>query len=279
MRRVVYATRADELRSQMAEYDATTSEFQRKYNEQSEAWRNARRVEKKALEQEVRDAIGTSSISDITVRAETSLYDAANADRSLWDVYIRVNDNSKWDDATALAWNYDIRMNKEGEVEKETGSWSGLRATTPEQLDDLRESVRLMEKIGSIDWSSLLQRAGINFDDYVDSENASQLRAREKSRPDFEQDILKAEVEDYIGQPIWVQLNGSPSSTWGSPDREYYAKIKKETPARYEIDMLPAAYADMIGKEDSNRYYMESLAVSKQNFLKHIAQPIDTIKE
>lgn len=278
MRRVVYATKSEDLRKEMADYDARTTELQTRYNEQSAQYKKRILDESAALEKEVRDAIGPSSIQDIQIRADRSWnFDGKRDDgKDSWQVWIKVNDNSKWDDKTSLSWHYDINVDNSGNVNKETGSWSGLKATTLEQLDDLKESVRLMEIIGNIDWASLLQRAAINYDDYIDSDNATALHERQKTRPDYENQIAAAEVEEYIGQNIWVKLSGSPSSQWGNARGEYYAKIDRATPSRYVIDLVPAKY---VGTEGVNLYKMTDVTVSKANFLAKLEKPVETYTE
>lgn len=277
MRRVVYATRADEIRQQRDEYDAATAELEGKYEEQSAAWMDAYDAEKHALEKEVIEAIGPSSIEDIEVRAEGSYYD--RYEQSHWEVYIKVNDRKKFDDKTALSWHYDIKIDKDGNIKKETGSWSGLQATTPEQLADLKESVRLIEKIGQIDWPSLLNRVAIKYDEYVDTDNYRELNSRKKDRPKFEDDIIAAELSELIGKPVWIHLSGSPSSNYGYAGRKYWAKITRETPANYEITIMPEYYSEHIGKDDANSFYFGPLNVRKVNFLKNIFRPIETIEE
>lgn len=272
MRKVIYATRADDLRAEMEQYDAETARLDSIQEEQTNAWQNRIREERKALEAEVREAIGPSTISDIRIRADLSWTGRNGDDYSDWDVSIAVNDNSKWDDGTALAWNYDIKIDGDGNVKKETGSWSGLKATTPAQIDNLKESVRLIEKISSIDWNSLLRRVAIKWDDFVDPNNADQARDRKKARPDFERQINDAEISDIVGKDVWVELDGSPSSTYGYDNRPYFAKVIRETPARFEISLVPEKY---FKTEGMNSWTIDNLTVNKQSFYKHLIQPIN----
>lgn len=279
MRRVIYATKSEDLRKEMADYDARTQAMQTKHDEQYSQYRQRINEEQTALEKEVRDAIGPSSIEDIVVTAQLSWDLSATRDESqnsFWRVYIKVNDNRKWDEGSALSWHYDVDLDKDGEVKKETGSWSGLKATTASQIEDLKESVRLMEIIGSLDWKALLKRAKIDYSDFIDEENSQSLNERKKTRPDYENQIAAAEVEEYIGQNVWILLSGSPSSQWGNARTEYYAKVSKQTPSRYIVDMVPAKY---IGTESASVYTMTDVTVSKANFLAKVVKPIETYTE
>lgn len=272
MRKLIYATKADDLRAEMAQYDAETARLNDIQEEQTEAWQNRIREERAALENEVREAIGPSTIDDIRIRADLSWSGRNGDDYSDWDVSITVNDRSKWNEGTALAWNYDVKIDSDGNVKKETGSWSGLKATTPEQIDDLKESVRLIEKISNIDWASLLHRVSIKWDDFVDEDNANQARDRRKARPDYERQIDDAEMSEIIGKDVWVELDGSPSSTYGQDNRPYFAKILRETPARFEISLVPGQYFKTDGM---NSWAVDNVTVNKQNFYKHLVHPIN----
>lgn len=273
MRHVVYATKLDDIRRQREEYDEVTKDLQERYDAQSDEYDAAFVKERKALEEEVRKAIGDTSIN-LRIRAD-EIFSRHEGNKDTWKIDIDVQDNSN----TSLRWGYDVELNQDGEVERSTNSWSGLKAVTAEQLDDLKESVKVIEKISSLDWASLLRHAVPQYGDFVNTDDAVALRDRKKSRPDFESDITKAEVEERIGKPEWILLDGSPSSTWGSKTGEYYCKIIKETPSRYEIDMISGQQADLIGTELGKKAYISRLTVNKNNFIKNVHEPIETIEE
>ncbi len=75
------------------------------------------------------------------------------------DVKITNGDNPNSDQA--LNWSIRIEA-ADGEVKKESNSWSGLNATTKEYIDNLKENVDVLERINEIDWKSIL------FDDIPD---------------------------------------------------------------------------------------------------------------
>lgn len=275
MRKVVYATKADDLRKEMSDYDSTTTSLQQKYNKQSDEYSERIKLEKALIEREVRQAIGETSTMDITIRIGQELFVNSDRDDTDWTVSINVNNSSKWDKDVALSWNYDVKLDDQGNVVKETGSWSGLRATTPAQIEDLKESVRLIEIINNIDWKSILHRTAIRWGDYVDEDNLTALHDRQKTRPDFEKQIAEAEVADYVGTDTWIKLSGSPSSSYGYGNKPYWAMIKKETPARYVIDLVPDQYIDTEGK---SYYQIQDVTVNKQNFLNKVVTPVETFK-
>ena len=76
---------------------------------------------------------------------------------------IQGNDRNLFDTGKALTWEYTASVDKEGNVQTETSSWSGLQATTREQLDSLRETLRVLEVINQIDWASILSAEGLEI--------------------------------------------------------------------------------------------------------------------
>lgn len=72
------------------------------------------------------------------------------------EVRISCNENDTFDDNSALSWCYRAKVTKDGEVEKESNSWSGLKATTAAQIDSLIQTAEALKVINNIDWADLL---------------------------------------------------------------------------------------------------------------------------
>lgn len=258
MRRVIYATKADDLKREQAKYDAELHELESKHNEQTANWRSAGREIEKQVQDDVREVIGPTSLN-LQIRAEQG-----------WnDMGYRVTVQA--DDAQSLRWNMDVNLDKEGKVIKKTGSWSGLKATTFEEIDELKESVRIIEKLNGINWPALLFREGPDWDEYVDQDLARNLFDKKQNRPNYEADIATAELEDLIGTDMWIKLEGSPTDQFGYRDYRYtyWAKIKKATPAQFVVDLCNTP-----GNTWSNEY-----RVKKSNFIDHMTKPMETAKE
>lgn len=258
MRRVVYATKADDLRRARDLYDLDLNELERKHNEQTEMWSAASRELDKQVQNDVLEVIGPTSL-ELEVRANESWSGKG------YEVTIQPKT------AQSLKWNFDVKLNEKGETVKKTGSWSGLQAATMEEVDELKESVRVIEILNGINWPALLFKQGPDYDEYVDRENAEALYQKKKARPNFEQDIATAELEEYIGTDTWVKLEGSPTDQFGYRDYRYtyWAKIKKVTPAQFVVDLCNTP-----GNSWSNEY-----RVKKTNFMDHLTKPIETAQE
>lgn len=258
MRRVVYATKADDLRKARAQYDADLGELERKHDEQTSAWRAASRELDKKVQEDVLEVIGPTSLQ-LEVNAREGWRDNG------YEVSVRPSG------AQSLNWNFDVKLNEKGETVKESGSWSGLHAVTFEQIDELKESVRVIEKLNGINWPALLFQKGPDWDEYVDTELAQAYSDKKKNRPNYEQDIAAAELEDLIGTDTWVKLAGSPTESFGYRDYRYtyWAKIKKITPSQVQVELCNTP-----GNSWSTDY-----RVKKENFLNHIADPFETAQE
>lgn len=214
----ITANRADDIRKAREEYDAET----RKLQEQSEAntakWREESYKLQKALEQKVADMIGPTSLS---LRIKADPWDFFRS--KSWTINVNANEGGNFEDNIALVWNWEVKLDKDGNVVKDSGSWSGLKATTPEQIADLEESVRVIKILNNTDWKEILNSPMADWEDYNDPELAENIKNRKNSRPKFEDDLVAAELEDIINDgktaiklkqdqyyrgPVWILPTG-----------------------------------------------------------------------
>lgn len=79
------------------------------------------------------------------------------------EVNIRCNEFNKSDEKVALSWSYQVGLDKEGNVENETSSWSGLKATTSDQIESLKQTVEALEFLNNIDWEEAIR---VTFPDW-----------------------------------------------------------------------------------------------------------------
>ena len=202
----ITATKLDDLLRQRDEYDADMKKYDAAAEESLQRLHLKEREEKDKLEKIISDLIGPSTLQlEIRVDAYgSSLFDDA------WSVRVRANEGTKFNDAVALAWNWQVSLNREGEVVKDSGSWSGLKAITPEQIADLEESVRIIKLLNGLDWPTILRHPKPKYDDYYDKESATIYQDKRKARPDFEHQIMDSRLEELIGQNIAIKLSDDP---------------------------------------------------------------------
>jgi len=202
----IVANRRDDILKRRSEYDDETAVLEQKADEGSRAYRDALDEKAKSIESAVADLIGPSAIN-LSIRINpygTGIYD------NNWQVEVTANDayEVRNSDKVSLRWNWSVTLDNEGNPVKDSGSWSGLKAITPEQIEDLEESVRIIKILNDIDWASVLNVPKPDWNDYYDKEASDALRARKKDRPKFEDELVEAEVEDLIGTNTAIRLTG-----------------------------------------------------------------------
>lgn len=163
-----------------------------------------------------------------------------NATYGLGDgLEVKVECGGPHTDGNALAWNYRVYLNRDIDVVKETGSWSGLKAITAEEMMSLKRSVRALEILNEeINWEDLIKTAVPNYQDYM-TQDYSELS---KKRPDFEGQLREVDIEEAIesGTPMHGKAVSATGYREGIPGNY---TIIKETPKSYVVEFEPDGYA------------------------------------
>ena len=89
----------------------------------------------------------------------------------------------------SLAWSYSVGLDRDGNIKKESNSWSGLNAVTQEQLDDLEKSIEILKKLNIIDWESIVKTDVPSVGDYVTTKTLPEK--------DFTFEQFNADLEDF----------------------------------------------------------------------------------
>jgi len=201
MIRKINETRRDDIIKARDEWDAEYNRQQAVYNDQKRNYNTVLYDVGDELEEAVKKAIGPTSIN---LQVEVIPYGTYSSDS--YSVHVNANDSNKFSDDVALSWNWSVYLDKDGTVKKDSGSWSGLKATTVEQLDDLEETLRVLKVLNRLDWANLMGRANAkrpDWDTYITTHPSR------RDRPDFEQQLKDAAVEDTIGKDVLIQGKGS----------------------------------------------------------------------
>lgn len=227
----ITANRKEDILRRKAEYEADVAKRQEEYDAQYEKYGEAR----EAVFAPVREQLERMFKKYPRLDAEIRVEDASFRQPGL-RVEIRVNDRNVHDEKKALSWNYDAYLGKDGEVVRETGSWSGLNAVTEEQLEQLEQSLMVLKELKDLDWKGLLNKTMPEYQDYVTVKNPSW-----GSKPDFNKELRAAELEDIIGQPKFIEVKPFtsswyyPSSTRFSRPSNVYVAIVKDSGSQYTI--------------------------------------------
>lgn len=228
MKRII-SSKLDDIVRQEEEYNAKVRPLQERYDRESKAWRAAYRGQQQDVANSVLAAIGPTSL-ELEARAEETWRDG-------YEVYIQANERRLHSDDSALSWHYKVVLDENGDLTFESGSWSGLKATTPEQLASLKESVRVLEILQGLDWKSLLtvDKDRYSFEKFVDKDNASALQEMQRSKPNFA-DLKKAAViDDLMGTHKVVKVSGLPDDGYRNGIFNGYLQIISKSPSTYTV--------------------------------------------
>ena len=191
--KITAATR-DELLKSRQEYDAESKKYQDQKDEGLERWEDTLHEQKTALEKQISDVIGSTSLE---LRIKVDPWGGIGEDN--WAVYVEANENNKFSETVALSWHWSAKIDgRSGEVVKDSGSWSGLKAITPEQISDLEESVRIIKILNNMDWKAILSSPKAHYSEFVSDELNDVIQQRRKDRPNFEGDLETATIEGAI---------------------------------------------------------------------------------
>lgn len=258
----IYCNKKSDLIAERDAYDAETQKYQDIVDEASRSYRQKLNEASDNLRAIIANEIGQTSLPLII--------GVNRAWREGWEVSIQVD---KYNGEHALNWDWSVQLDGEGNIKKDSGSWSGLNAVTAEQIDDLKESVRVLTILNDIDWEPIIS-AEIPDADVDDSDARIILRDRRANRKDYNRLILDAELEEAAEEDKWIKLEGRPETSYyrGATRSLYWCKILKLTD---NFVTCRIQWDSGSGKPDESRSSTEE-RIKKDNLYKHIVQPIET---
>lgn len=206
----------EEILKQKAEYEKQYNARKEQFEAEDRAFVEARKEFLTQVVEEIKAGLPT----DLELFVDAELGFKGKLDR----VRIEHRPNDR-DDHQALAWDWRVDIPYGGEaIRKSTNSWSGLSATTSDQLDQLEKSVATLRYLQGIDWEAMFERIGPVYTDMVKTSNPQY-----EAKPDFNKMLKEVELEDFVGKTVLLHgtINNKNGAGW------YY--IAKENPATYEV--------------------------------------------
>lgn len=207
--------------------DAYQSRIQRRKaerEEQSNRYISDYRAVMESVKQRIADELSAFTDLNLDIQVSNSF---DNAEHVRVDIYS--NRDNVHDPDKALSWDYKAYLEPDGEVKKESGSWSGLNAVTPENIASLKQSVACLEVINSLDWEDILATKTPQYEDYVglviEPEDPD-------ARRDFNTELLEADIEDAMTAGDWIKGHGH--KYYSSSAIAYY-KVLKESSSQYTV--------------------------------------------
>lgn len=264
--KIIKASRRDDILKEKEEYEADYADRKARYDTQKESYRKADFDAIENLESQIRSKLGNLvEICEIDIQCMQSWND-----NNTYDVTIKGNNQSHFDEKRALSWNYDVKIDKDGNVKKETGSWSGLNATTTEAIEDLKNTVKALEILQAIDWKTLLlNNKHPEYGDYITERDPSS--EHNKKSVEFDKRLDEADIADIIGTNKAIKSNGG---------RMYngivWKRILKETPSQYTVVEYPNyMFTDTDGTYGPKFYNDYEYRISKDKFMETLVRPFE----
>lgn len=220
----IYSSRYEDLKKERDAWDENLAQSKKRYKEQKSSYIDAMHAVVNPIKEQIEADLSKFDLLDFQVKIEPGF----DREDSL-EIRVFCNQNRLFDETSALAWNYSVSLSK-GQVKSESGSYSGLNATTPESLASLKQTVEALSYLNAQDWASILQKELPDYFEYVTEQVPH-------NRPDFESQIKEEELKEYIGQDI--AFKGQPIEQLGmatrSTNQNFWYIIKRETPKKYFV--------------------------------------------
>ena len=255
MKRVVYADRREDILNRKKAFE----ENKAKREEESRQYYKAVDASLKPVKDYVENILSKYNLLDCTIDVDYS-YKSYKP-----EVRIRCNESTLHSDKVALAWDFTIQIDEDGNVVKDSGSWSGLKATTEEQLEALDQTLSALKELNHANWKSVLN---------VDQPDPKDFHKTEWMKEEnWDQQLKEVEVDDLVGTDTWIYLKSSPDHV------PAYGNIIGETEKFYKVTFCPEyalkATDFNIDEVPEIRFYTQR--VKKENLMDIIKFPIETL--
>lgn len=262
----ITAGRREDLLKERDEYNADREARQKRYDEQKQSYYQAQHAVTQPIQEKVESAIKDCGLSDVDVRVDPYGRFSSSGSAGV-SISIRVNERNKFEDTTALSWNYDVYLHEDGTPVKESSSWSGLKAVTADQMADLEATLKALQWLNSVDWTAMLKVKTPEYRDYI-SERVPEDRSSE-----FDDQLLELDIEEAVGTNRLVQGGNIGEENRWNRNSKYWYRIVKESPKRYTVEQYSTRYSDdEIRQGIAQGYY--SQGVTKEKFLRILDRPL-----
>lgn len=224
----ILSSRKDDILKRKAEYEQSRDAWKADRRAREQNYYRAIDSQSRPIEEAVMEQLRRFPSLQFEVRADqANSFDGGRG----YKIAIRCNEQRKFSEDSALSWSYDVHISKDGEVERESSSWSGLQACTESQLNSLKQTVAAIELLYNMDWVSLLDKPNIRYADYF-----GDMPDEPKAPSNFDRELVEAELEDIVGKNKIIKVRGWESCPYRG---EVWLKLLRETPSQYEAIIIP----------------------------------------
>lgn len=256
----ITCTKRDDILKRKQEYEADRSQRQARYDAQYEEFQKEYYSRKESIEDAVKQQLGDTGL-DLSVSVRYASWNSKSYQVDISD------EDDKFNPDKALSWSWKVYLTKEGEVTKESSSWSGLNAVSKKNLDNLKQILSVLEKLNSIDWKSVLSVKPPKHDDYITETDPEW----DRDVPDFDKELLEADIEELIGTNQGVLRDSGSKYYRGN----VYSVIVKQSGSQFTVADVPEFTVENNRPVDiSSKINGESYRISKDKFFQGLVEPL-----
>lgn len=219
----ITASRRDEVAKQESEYMRDYNAKKAAYDEDYSKYLYARSYNLATIENEIRNQL-SPVIKDYPVTIDV---------RGLWgELEVSIKRENHKSDEIALSWSWSATISEDtGEVKTESNSWSGMRAVTQEQVEDLVKTADVLRAIVGIDWDAILKKGLQDAPDYSEYITHDNPGSQPKT---FDNEYILADVYDAIDEGKFIKGDAINATGLVSSSKVYY-KVVGETDSSFRI--------------------------------------------
>ena len=249
-----YNEAVERRNSQKKAYDAQVDQYRTaKYGMEQKVKSN--------IEDIVRTASSSSFMQDVDVDVDISFYDGDYASDSYTSgsIVVSYGENRKFDDDMPLVWQWQFDLSaygSKGEASRKTSSWSGLNATTAENISILKQSVNVLDALAAVDDEyivNLIKSNSVNYHDYVTQE----VENVDDSK------YLEEQLETLVETGKYIKVDATPQY-------EQYIKLEKSTPKQFLVEWYVVRKPYSAYNYNTNKYddYMSKMYIQDKSRMK-----------
>lgn len=224
----ITASKKDDILRRKAQYEEDYAAYEQRQAGYRRAYNEAESQVLDPIRQYLERKLGRYSALKFDIRVSRGWDFRSDHDETDGGAEVRIdcNEHRMSEEGVALAWSYNASIKGDGSIRRESSSWSGLNATTEEQMNSLRQTVSALEFLNDVDWDELLHVKLPRYSDYYDEND------KRPQREDFETQLRDAELEELVGENKLIAVNN-----WGEScpfsSRKVWLRILKETPSMF----------------------------------------------
>ena len=150
-----------------------------------------------------------------------------------------------------LRWEYIAQVDEDGTVQKDTSSWSGLSATTKEEIESLKQTVVALDRLADVNWSDLLD---VEFPNYLEFYDEADVPPEKE---DFDAQLREAFLEEHIGKNELVKVYNWDSSVYYG--KFLWIQILGQTSSFYRVKTVSDYGLSSISEDKESEYIINAL--------------------